>query len=793
MSAPASQRPYPWVVFLCGYGEGRFANLARAVIRTKIVLPRLKEWPGHLLRTEPEKKRKRVLLQSLVTNAVLLALMAVCGVARAAPASATPPHSEEGEGASQSDLLSAEASRKALGQGIRAYQKDDFRAAARAFMRAARAPRGVPSGRARYMLGLTQLALERYPQARETLLVAAREYVVLGDHALYYAGRAAIDAGDLAGGARILSQLRLNYLNSVWRADAARLVGLSFLALGNHQEARKALSRALGEGVPENAEADTRLAFGQAQEASGNLAAAVRVYRDVWVRYPETSAGDKAWDRFTRILRAKGTSPPYASSRKRVERADRLYERFHYTKALEAYQKLLDEARRAGDGSDIYRNSTRVAHCLFRLKRYPEATEAFRKIRAEFPKRKGIEETIFWEARSVTREARFDEALATHRRLIARFSRSTWARKSRYRLALLLEDRGRLAEARDAFKRLLKHGAGTYRSDVHWRLGWIAWKQDRRIKALEYFQKLARSGMSSADGRRGAYWSARVHEREKRRGKAIALYRSILRGAGLSYYRFAAEVRLEALGQKPPGILAPLPPRPPPRALAGLGAHYERGLELARLEQNEDASREFARVRYAKNKRLYFAGLFQDVEDYYRASRLVLNRRDMLRYTYPDAYAARVKRNAELRGIDPRMVWAVMREESAFRPAIRSPAGAVGLMQIIPPTAARLGAETGIGDAAEKLDIPRVNIRLGAYYLAWLMKRYEGMPARAVAGYNAGEEAVDRWLAELSPAVLKEQDAFIEEIPYRETRNYVKKVLKSYQVYRRLYPEAVTD
>ena len=165
----------------------------------------------------------------------------------------------------------------------------------------------------------------------------------------------------------------------------------------------------------------------------------------------------------------------------------------------------------------------------------------------------------------------------------------------------------------------------------------------------------------------------------------------------------------------------------------------------------------------------------------------------MLRFTYPDAYAARVKRNAELRGIDPRIVWAVMREESTFRPGIRSPADAVGLMQIIPPTAARLGAEMGISDAAAKLDNPRVNIRLGTYYLAWLMKRYEGNPSRAVAGYNAGEEAVDRWLTELSPATLKEQDAFIEDIPYGETRNYVKKVLKSYQVYRRLYPEAGTS
>ena len=138
--------------------------------------------------------------------------------------------------------------------------------------------------------------------------------------------------------------------------------------------------------------------------------------------------------------------------------------------------------------------------------------------------------------------------------------------------------------------------------------------------------------------------------------------------------------------------------------------------------------------------------------------------------------------------IDPKLLWAVMREESTFRPAITSPAGAVGLLQIMPATARRIGPDRGLPNAEAKLDDPRVNIALGAHYLGKLLARYEGQPIRAIAGYNAGEDAVDHWLGEMPRVALADPDAFIEEIPYTETRDYVKKVLKSYDVYARLYP-----
>jgi soluble lytic murein transglycosylase len=123
-----------------------------------------------------------------------------------------------------------------------------------------------------------------------------------------------------------------------------------------------------------------------------------------------------------------------------------------------------------------------------------------------------------------------------------------------------------------------------------------------------------------------------------------------------------------------------------------------------------------------------------------------------------------------------------MREESALDPAALSATGAIGLCQLMPATGKRTARKLGLGDvSAQQLQDPELNIRLGAAYLGDLLKRYGGRQALAVAAYNAGEAAVDKWL---EAAKGEPMDAFVEEIPIAETRHYVKRVLTSEAVYR---------
>ena len=126
-----------------------------------------------------------------------------------------------------------------------------------------------------------------------------------------------------------------------------------------------------------------------------------------------------------------------------------------------------------------------------------------------------------------------------------------------------------------------------------------------------------------------------------------------------------------------------------------------------------------------------------------------------------------------------------MREESGYRPEVVSVVGARGLLQIMPATGARLARDLGIlsFDPDDLFD-PMLNFRLGSYYLSELRRRFEGRDSAAIGSYNAGPEAVSRWLEERGSL---EDDEWVESIPYSETRGYVKRVLRSQWAYRTLY------
>lgn len=149
------------------------------------------------------------------------------------------------------------------------------------------------------------------------------------------------------------------------------------------------------------------------------------------------------------------------------------------------------------------------------------------------------------------------------------------------------------------------------------------------------------------------------------------------------------------------------------------------------------------------------------------------------RFRYPPAYPVEVLAAARRESLSAALLWAIMRQESAYQRSARSKAGAVGLLQLLPSTASRLNGST-VTEAS--LTAVELNIALGARYLRDLIVEF-GDPRAAIAAYNAGEEAVRRWRRER--AVV--DDIWIESIPYRETRDYVKQVYSIWRRYEALY------
>ncbi len=135
-------------------------------------------------------------------------------------------------------------------------------------------------------------------------------------------------------------------------------------------------------------------------------------------------------------------------------------------------------------------------------------------------------------------------------------------------------------------------------------------------------------------------------------------------------------------------------------------------------------------------------------------------------------------------GVDPFLFVAIVRQESVFDAEALSPAGARGLAQLTPETAALTARGLDVTFYPDWITVPDLNLHLGAAHLDELLRRFGGRVDAAVAAYNAGVTPVTRWLAR---AATTDVDQFVELIPYQETRGYVRSVLRNREVYRALY------
>jgi soluble lytic murein transglycosylase len=149
----------------------------------------------------------------------------------------------------------------------------------------------------------------------------------------------------------------------------------------------------------------------------------------------------------------------------------------------------------------------------------------------------------------------------------------------------------------------------------------------------------------------------------------------------------------------------------------------------------------------------------------------------VMRIMYPLRYESTIRQASEENDLDPAFVAGVIYTESRFRPDAESHRGAYGLMQLLPGSARFIQRKSGIeGDYRD----PKVNIRLGTWFLGYLDDRYQGDEKLMLAAYNSGEGTVDAWVSEEGFDIAK-------DIPYKETRHYMKNALEARETYQELY------
>jgi soluble lytic murein transglycosylase len=235
---------------------------------------------------------------------------------------------------------------------------------------------------------------------------------------------------------------------------------------------------------------------------------------------------------------------------------------------------------------------------------------------------------------------------------------------------------------------------------------------------------------------------------------------------------------------------------------AGLAIKFERARDLAFVGLEEGARRELGeierRARSVADRKLLMTE-YSLVRNYERSSYIgelgfgSARLRDGLRgeskqyweYAYPRAWEASVVKASRATSVPEQLIWGIMRAESHYRPDVQSPVGALGLMQIMPFTGRKVASLLNIGGfETRSLLEPETNIRLGARYLQRLLEKFKGSVPLTAASYNAGPHRVHAWVRNFGSL---DMDEFIEHIPFVETRNYVKRVTRNFQIYGFLY------
>jgi soluble lytic murein transglycosylase len=320
------------------------------------------------------------------------------------------------------------------------------------------------------------------------------------------------------------------------------------------------------------------------------------------------------------------------------------------------------------------------------------------------------------------------------------------------------------------------------------RLGLTQWSIDARA-AIATFDTLVRRYPNDAEAIAARYWAARGEERVGRRDDAERRWREIITASPMSYYAGLSARRLHGGGwTAPPGADTS-------SHVAGVDSALARITMLQQLDMDVEARFEMdalaERADRVPNDRAAIAAALLAAGEPSRALRVALRAveqgpptRALLRAAYPVVHADALAEESRRNSLDPSLVAGLIRQESSFNPRAVSPAGARGLMQLMPQVGASIAASKGypLWNAALLFD-PDVSLELGTAHLASSLR--SGVPpARALAAYNAGASRVARWIQRPGS---DDPELFAEWIPYTETRDYVRIVQRNAEIYRALY------
>jgi peptidoglycan lytic transglycosylase len=657
-----------------------------------------------------------------------------------------------------------------------------------------------PEVRDRFAAALGAYRAGDWAQAAQELGEVSRIASPIAEYALLHQAESLAQLGDVAA-ARAAAQQAADAAPDSRAAPPALLLAAEQASRAGDDTGAAALWRRFLERFPDHAQAPrARLRMGQSLVASGRAGAAAVAYRELWLSAPATPQAHAA-AREIRALEARGIAAAQIPPAQRVERAERLAaagvgdqaraeadallaDGLPADLALRALRVVADGARRSGRDDVALAAVTRGLGLSPADRRAPWLLES-----AKIQQRKNR-----------------DGAISALDRLVADYPKAPEADEALLLKARILESGPDPKSAEPVY---LKLAQGHPESDeglrAAWRLGWLSWLRADYTEAAERWGRIT-AVRTASQGYRDAslYWIGRAHEQRGDADGAARQLAQVVAEAPRSYYGVLAarrSPRAQPNAARNPAsvqLAASLPIDP--RELLQADAPYARVEALRAVGLGDFADEEMDEaVRHSTGdpRRLYaLSAVYAQDARHFQSLRILRRHfvglarsapptlpRAFWDFFYPLGWRAELVDAAARVALDPYLVAAVVREESSFDPQARSRVGARGLMQLMPDTARQLAKGRGVPQGDDMLADPGANLLLGSAYLSGLVKEFAD-PRLAVAAYNAGPARVREWW---KGRVSDDLEVWVELIPFDETRFFVRRVMLSWEEYRRLY------
>lgn len=633
-----------------------------------------------------------------------------------------------------------------------------------------------------FLLAVAALRLGKYEEALPQLAEAEKKLPLLGDYALLYQAEALLKLKRFPDATARSAVLLKQYPSSSLVRRAEKLYLDALFESGDFAGSLKA-AKAFVEKYPSgNDSVDALYLSARSREESGDKSGAAQIYRNLWLNNPASPQARKAGEQLEELGKKGVATVPYTPD-ELLRRASALYRLNDADASLQALRSISTEGVQGDLGERI---ALRSGIALFRLRQYKAAEQNLAKAAAS-QVATIRSEARYWLAKALERQNLDDKAYELYMGLVAEGEKQEYADDALMEVAGMLRNQGNYSKAARLYEQL----AGQFRNSrfvarAAWDAAWSHYLAGEHVLAATAFKALLKD---DSVREKALYWLGRSLEKTGN-DEAATCYRLLQTdypaGFYASWYREQKGVpdQRESLGSRNAEAELPLAAGfEKPRLLASLGMAEEARNEMAALVKKMPAQKASFPV---------LARVYLETGDYHLAISLFQKNRPvkwekealpLWTAGFPLTHTEEVSRHAAENGVRESMVYAIIRNESAFSPAIKSPAGAIGLMQLMPATAKQTAREKGAFDPL-RLTNADFNIKLGTRHFKELLNGYDGDVVYSIAAYNAGANAVSRWRKNLKGL---EKDEFIESIPYQETREYVKKVYASIGIYRQLY------